>query len=71
MGQDQKIGFSYDPLLSPSAAKSKGAEIRQAYMDAIPGLEKLVTAVKSKAESGYIQLCDGRRCPVDGSHKAL
>jgi DNA polymerase I-like protein with 3'-5' exonuclease and polymerase domains len=40
-------------------------------MDAIPGLEKLVTAVKSKAESGYIQLCDGRRCPVDGSHKAL
>jgi DNA polymerase I-like protein with 3'-5' exonuclease and polymerase domains len=68
---DAKIGLSYDPQLSSSAAKKKGAEIRQAYMDAIPGLEKLVTAVKSKAESGYIQLCDGRRCPVDGSHKAL
>jgi hypothetical protein len=40
-------------------------------MAAIPGLEELVTAVKSKAESGYINLCDGRRCAVDGSHKAL
>ena len=68
---DQKIGLSYDAQLSPKAAKAKGTEIRQAYMDAIPGLEKLVTAVKSKAESGYINLCDGRRCAVDGSHKAL
>jgi len=68
---DIKIGLSYDQQLSTQAAKKKGAEIRQAYMDAIPGLEKLVTAVKSKAESGYINLCDGRRCAVDGSHKAL
>ena len=68
---DKKIGLSYDPQLSEKDATTKGKEIRQAYMDAIPGLEKLVTAVKSKAESGYIQLCDGRRCPVDGSHKAL
>jgi len=68
---DVKIGLSYDPQLSSSAAKKKGAEIRQAYMDAIPGLEKLVNAVKSKAECGHINLCDGRRCTVDGSHKAL
>ena len=68
---DKKIGLSYDQQLSDKDATTKGKEIRQAYMDAIPGLEKLVTAVKSKAESGYIQLCDGRRCPVDGSHKAL
>ena len=68
---DIKIGLSYDPQLSTQAAKKKGTEIRQAYMDAIPGLETLVTAVKSKAESGYINLCDGRRCAVDGSHKAL
>ncbi len=68
---DQKIGLSYDPQLSQAAARKKGKEIRQAYLDAIPGLEKLVTAVKSKAESGYINLCDNRRCSVDGSHKAL
>ena len=68
---DAKLGRSYDAQLTESAAKKKGKEIRQAYMDAVPGLEKLVTAVKSKAESGYINLCDGRRCSVDGSHKAL
>ena len=68
---DIKIGLSYDPQLSTQAAKKKGVEIRQAYMDAVSGLETLVTAVKSKAESGYINLCDGRRCAVDGSHKAL
>lgn len=68
---DAKLGRSYDPQLSEKDAKKKGKEIRQAYMDAVPGLETLVTAVKSKAESGYINLCDGRRCAVDGSHKAL
>ena len=68
---DAKLGRSYDPQLSEKDAKKKGKEIRQAYMDAVPGLENLVTAVKSKAESGYINLCDGRRCSVDGSHKAL
>lgn len=68
---DAKLGRSYDPQLSEKEAKKKGKEIRQAYMDAVPGLEKLVTAVKSKAESGYINLCDNRRCSVDGSHKAL
>jgi DNA polymerase I-like protein with 3'-5' exonuclease and polymerase domains len=68
---DIKIGLSYDPQLPSQAAKKKGTEIRAAYMAAIPGLEELVTAVKSKAESGYINLCDGRRCAVDGSHKAL
>lgn len=68
---DQKIGLSYDPQLPQAAARKKGEEIRQAYLDAIPGLEKLVNAVKSKAESGYINLCDNRRCSVDGGHKAL
>lgn len=68
---DQKIGLSYDPQLPQVAARKKGKEIRQAYLDAIPGLEKLVNAVKSKAESGYINLCDNRRCSVDGGHKAL
>ena len=68
---DAKLGRSYDPQLNEKEAKRKGKEIRQAYMDAVPGLEKLVSAVKSKAESGYINLCDSRRCSVDGSHKAL
>ena len=68
---DSKLGKSFDAQLTEQQAKKKGKEIRQAYMDAVPGLEKLVNAVKSKAESGYINLCDGRRCSVDGAHKAL
>lgn len=69
---DQKIGLSYDPQLSTSAARSKGKEIRQAYMDAIPGLQKLVEAVKRKAEgTGEVRAIDGRRIACDGPHKAL
>ena len=69
---DQKIGFSYDPQLPAAKAKKKGAEIRKAYLDAIDGLQDLVTAVKKKVETeGYVNSIDGRRIAVDGSHKAL
>lgn len=68
---DQKIGLSYDQSLSPNEAKKKGAEIRQAYMDAIPGLERLVNDVKKAAGRGYIKSIDGRKIKVDSAHKAL
>ena len=69
---DKKIGLSYDPQLNESTAKAKGAEIRQAYMDAIPGLQKLVEAVKRKAkQSCEVNAIDGRRIAVDAPHKAL
>lgn len=67
-----KIGLSYDPQLSKQQAKSKGEEIRQAYLDAIPGLEDLVDAVKRKAkENAAIRSIDGRTISVDSPHKAL
>lgn len=68
---DQKIGLSYDSQLKPSAAAKKGAEIRQAYMDAIPGLEALVRDVKQRGKGGFIKAIDGRKVPVDAPHKAL
>jgi DNA polymerase I-like protein with 3'-5' exonuclease and polymerase domains len=68
---DQKIGLSYDQSLSPDKAKQKGKEIRQAYMDAIPGLQKLVEATKNAAKRGYIRSIDGRHISVDSGHKAL
>jgi len=69
---NQKIGLSYDPQLSTTAASKKGKEIRKAYMDAIPGLQELVEAVKRKAErKGAVSAIDGRRIACDGSHKAL
>ena len=69
---DNKIGLSYDPQLSSKQATAKGKEIRAAYMEAVPGLEKLVTAVKQKAEStGKIRSLDNRSISCSSPHKAL
>ena len=69
---NEKIGYSYDPQLSADKARKKGKEIRQAYLDAIEGLDKLVTAVQSKVkQAGYINSIDRRSITVDGPHKAL
>jgi DNA polymerase I-like protein with 3'-5' exonuclease and polymerase domains len=69
---DIKIGLSYDPLLSKPNAKKKGAEIRKAYMDAIPGLEDLVLdATERVSETGKIRAIDGRYLDVDKGHKSL
>lgn len=68
---NEKIGFSYDQSLSPNKARKKGAEIRQAYMDAIPGLQKLVEATKRSSDRGYLKAIDGRKINVDSPHKAL
>ena len=68
---DQKIGLSYDPTLSSTRAKSKGKEIRAAYVEAIPGLDSLLSAVKAAGDRGFIKAIDGRRIPLDSPHKAL
>ena len=68
---DEKIGHSYDKLLSSQAAKKKGKEIRKAYIDAIDGLDNLLDAIKKASERGYIKALDGRKIIVDSPHKAL
>ncbi len=68
---DEKIGLSYDKQLSSTAAKRKGKEIRQAYVEAIEGLGDLLEAVKKSAEKGFIRSIDGRKITVDSPHKAL
>ena len=68
---DRKIGISVDKQLSDEAAAKKGREIRKAYVDAIPGLKELLTAVKKASERGYILGLDKRRILVDKPHKAL
>jgi DNA polymerase I-like protein with 3'-5' exonuclease and polymerase domains len=68
---DIKIGLSYDSSLSSSRAKSKGKEIRSAYVEAIPGLDSLLTAVKAAGDRGYVKAIDGRRIPLDSPHKSL
>ncbi len=68
---DEKLGHSYDPQLSTSAAKRKGKEIRSAYVEAIEGLGELLEAIKKVAEQGSIRSIDGRQIAVDSPHKAL
>jgi DNA polymerase I-like protein with 3'-5' exonuclease and polymerase domains len=68
---DEKIGHSYDKLLSSTQAKKKGKEIRAAYVEAIPGLGDLLAAVEKAAERGYVKAIDGRKVAVDSTHKAL
>ena len=70
-GGNQKLGLSYDNMLSPEAAKKKGAEIRRAYLDAVEGLEDLVEATRRVAEGGSIRAIDKRQIIVDKEHKAL
>lgn len=66
-----KIGLSYDKTLSPSKASKKGKEIAEAYIAAIPGLDKLLAAVKQAAARGYVQSLDKRKILVESEHKAL
>ena len=68
---DEKIGKSYDPSLPSNKAKKKGAEIRAAYVEAIDGLDSLLSGVRKAADRGYIKAIDGRRIPVDSPHKSL
>ena len=68
---DQKIGLSYDKQLSPKNAKAKGAEIREAYIDAIPGLADLLAAIKGAADRGYVKAIDGRKIHMSSPHVAL
>jgi len=68
---DAKIGLSYDSSLSPARAKSKGKEIRAAFVDAIDGLAQLLEAIKKASEAGFVRSIDKRKILVDSPHKAL
>ena len=68
---NEKIGYSYDRQLSPTKAKAKGREIKEAFIEAIPGLSDLLSAVKSAADRGFVKGIDGRKILVDSPHKAL
>ena len=66
-----KLGRSFDKLLSEEAAARKGADIRKAYVDAIPGLAELLQACQKCSQRGYANAIDGRRIGVDKGHKFL
>jgi DNA polymerase I-like protein with 3'-5' exonuclease and polymerase domains len=68
---NKKIGLSYDPQLSPLKASAKGKEIREAYVAAIPGLNRLLERIRERATEGFVLSIDGRKILVDSPHKAL
>ena len=68
---DEKIGLTYDKQLSSSSAKRKGKEIRQAYIEAIEGLDSLLAGIKLASERGYVLSIDKRKIILDSPHKAL
>ena len=68
---DQRIGQAYDKQLPNDEQKKKGAEIRKAYIAAIPGLKELLEGVHKASERGFVYGLDKRRILVDSKHKSL
>ena len=66
-----KLGRSFDKLLSEESAARKGADIRKAYVAAIPGLAELLQACKVRSARGYAVSIDSRHISVDKGHKFL
>ena len=58
---DTRIGYSFDPTLNDRKAKSKGKEIREAFVSAIDGLAELLAAIKKASAKGFIKSIDGRK----------
>ncbi len=69
---DAKMGHSLSPELSDAQKKALGGDLRRKFLDAIPGLEPLINAVKLKVrETGKLKGLDGRPIFCDGEHKSL
>ena len=69
---DAKLGHSLHPEYSDAQKKALGNDLRRKFLDAIPGLEPLINAVKLKVrETGKLKGLDGRPIFCDGEHKAL
>ena len=69
---DQKLGHVLHPEYSDAQKKALGSDLRRKFLDAIPGLEPLINAVKLKVrEQGKLKGLDGRPIFCDGEHKAL
>ena len=69
---DAKMGHSLHPELSDAQKKQLGSELRRKFLDAIPGLEPLIDAVKQKVRAaGKLRGLDGRPIFCRAEHAAL
>jgi DNA polymerase I-like protein with 3'-5' exonuclease and polymerase domains len=69
---DAKLGHSLNPALSDAQKKALGQDLRRKFLDAIPGLEPLIDAVKLKVRSaGQLRGLDGRPIFCRAEHASL
>ncbi len=69
---DVKLGHSLSPELSDPQKKQLGQELRRKFLDAIPGLEPLIDAVKQKVRNtGRLRGLDGRPIFCRAEHASL
>ena len=69
---DTKLGHSLHPEYSEPAKKALGTELRRKFLDAIPGLEPLVAAVKEKVRVfSRLKGLDGRPIHISTEHAGL
>ena len=69
---DAKLGHSLSPELSDAQKKSLGQDLRRKFLDAIPGLEPLIDAVKQKVRTvGRLRGLDGRPIFCKAEHSSL
>lgn len=69
---DAKLGHSLHPELSDAQKKQLGQELRRKFLDAIPGLEPLIDAVKQKVRNtGRLRGLDGRPIFCRAEHASL
>ena len=66
------MGHSLRPELADGAKKQLGAELKRKFLDAIPGLEPLIEAVRLKVRStGKLRGLDGRPIICTAEHASL
>ena len=69
---DQKLGHSLSPELSDGQKKQLGQELRRKFLDAIPGLEPLIDAVKERVRTNNrLRGLDGRPIFCRAEHASL
>ena len=69
---DAKLGHSLNPALSDAQKKQLGQDLRRKFLDAIPGLEPLIDAVKLKVRAhGRLRGLDGRPIFCRAEHASL
>jgi len=69
---DAKLGHSLSPHLSDAQKKTLGGDLRRKFLDAIPGLEPLIDAVKLKVRStGRLRGLDSRPIFCRAEHASL